>query len=72
MLREGQAVRITGGPWRGHRALVMVTPQEGDTGPVLCAIERFGGEGRGWDGTPIPSFPSHWVAQGDIVALERS
>ena len=70
MLKEGQVVRMIGGPWQGHRGLITAMPEPNDGGPVLVAVERFG-EGGGWGDTPIPSYPSHWISQGDIVPLKE-
>lgn len=61
MFTSGDAVTITGGSWRGHRAMVAATPEQAEPSAVLVTVERPGVR-SGICTDPIPMYHQYWIA----------
>jgi hypothetical protein len=65
-------VRIIGGPWTGHRGVVMALV-EGVPSVLLVSVGRSGGPSRpSWDTQPVPMMVTYYVMRKHIAPYREA
>ena len=68
MFVANEYVAIIDGPWKGHRGIVAVTPEQNEPSAVLVTVERPG-MGRGFNGEVFNEYFQYWIAPQHLAHL---